>query len=198
MGSNVNLPNQGSSAATRAQSTTPGDERVEFRRVACHLTESLLKRVLRKIFPDQRKSERQLQPPLVGYLGMTHTSRSYDLGDISVSGFCLLTDERWTPGTEMPITLQRRSLPEGKDPESFTVQATVVRSAGNGVGFSIVLSEENSQAAYGNPLRVRWITRREMETFLTTLKEQPAQEDSVPETEMKAQPGLKAAFQGGR
>ena len=98
----------------------------------------------------------------------------------------------------MPITLQRRSLPEGKDPESFTVQATVVRCAENGVGFSIVLSEENSQAAFGNPLRVRWITRGEMETFLTTLKGQPAEEDSASGTEMKAKPGLKAAFEGGR
>ena len=197
MGLNADRLNQGNGAAASEESTTPGDERIELQRVACHLTESLFKRILRKVFPDQRKSERQPQPPLVGYLGMRHTSRSYDLGDISISGFCLLTDERWTPGTEMPITLQRKSLPEGKDPESFTVQATVVRCGTNGVGFSIVLCEEESEAMYGNPLRVRWVTRREMEVFLNTLKEPPPQGEPRAATEIQAEPSLKAAFEGG-
>lgn len=198
MGSNENLLHQKSGVASTLKSTTPSDESVELRRVPCHLTESLFKRILRKIFPDQRKNERLPQPPLVGYLGMTHTSRHYEVGDISLTGFCLLTDERWTPGTEMPITLQRKNLPEGKDPESFTVQATVVRSGANGVGFSIVLCEEDSRAMYGNPLQVRWITRREMEAYLANLKEQPPQGDSVSGVSIKGEPALKAAFQGGR
>jgi hypothetical protein len=198
MESNVNPLNLESGVVARVEGATPGDESIELRRVPCHLTESLFKRLLRMIFPDQRKNERQLQPPLVGYLGMTHTSRPFELGDISLSGFCLLTDERWTPGTEIPITLQRRNVPEGKDPESFTVQATVVRSGTNGVGFSIVLTEEDSQAVHGNPLRVRWITRREMEAFLNDLKDQPVQEEPVVGTSIKAEPALKAAFEGGR
>lgn len=196
MGLNADLPNHGSGDAAKVASAMPGDENIELRRVACHLTESLFKRILRKIFPDQRKNERQFQPPLVGYLGMMHTSQSYDLGDISLTGFCLLTDERWTPGTEMPITLQRTNLPEGKDPESFTVQATVVRHGADGVGFSIVLCEDESQAVYGNPLRVRWISRREMEEFLKTLK--PPQEEFLQEPALKPEPGLKAAFDIGR
>jgi PilZ domain-containing protein len=194
----ANLQNQGSGTAEEVEGTTPGGGELELRRVACHITESLFKRLLRKLFPDQRKNERHLQPPLVGYLGMMHTSRSYDLGDISVSGFCLLTDERWTPGTEMPITLQRKNLPDGKDPETFTVQATVVRCGENGVGFSIVLCEEASQAIYGNPLRVRWITRQEMEGFLNNLKDKTSLEEPPEETAMKPNPGLKAAFEGGR
>ena len=196
MGLNADLPNRGSGDAAKVGSTTQAEENVELRRVACHLTESLFKRILRKIFPDQRKNERHLQPPLVGYLGMMHTSRSYDLGDISLTGFCLLTDERWTAGTEMPITLQRTNLPEGKDPENFTVQATVVRHGSDGVGFSIVLCEADSQAVYGNPLQVRWITRSEMEEFLKKLK--PPQEESLPEPALKPEPGLKAAFDIGR
>lgn len=203
MGKNAKLLKHESSADAITESATSDQDEVELRRVACHLTDSLFTRMLRRIFPDQRKSERHLQPPLVGYLGMTHTSRRYDLGDISLSGFCLLTDERWTPGTEMPITLQRISLPEGTDPESFTVQATVVRCGSDGVGFSIVLCEEESDAAYGNPLRVRWITRRDMEEFLQRLKGQTAgertvPEESIPRTPVKAKAGLKAAFEGGR
>ena len=147
-------------------------ERIELRRVECRLTESLWKRVLRLMFPDQRKQERLPTPPLVGYLGTARASKPYELGDISVTGFCLLTDERWISGTEMPITLQRTNLPEQNDKDSFTVQATVVRSNGEGVGFSIVLSEEESNAVHGNPLRVKWMTRVEMEQLLKRLKEQ--------------------------
>jgi len=181
-------------------------EKIELRRVECYLTDSLWKRILRLIFPDQRKQERVSTPPLVGYLGTARASKPYDLGDISATGFCLLTGERWTPGTEMPITLQRTNLPEQDDKDSFTVQATVVRSDEQGVGFSIVLCEEASSAAYGNPLRVRWMTRLEMEQFLERLKTEP-ESDSVegrPQNPMEAGAStqtatqLKAAFEGGR
>lgn len=182
----------------------PFGEGIELRRVACHLTESLFKRVLRMIFPDQRRSDRHLQPPLVGYLGTLRSTRPYDVSDISLSGFCLLTDECWTPGTEMPITLQRTNLTDGSQPESFTVQATVVRSGADGVGFSIVLSEDESKAAYGNPLQVRWLSRQEMQQFLKDLKQQQPGENEVPGadptgTSSHHQPeaNLKAAFEGG-
>lgn len=186
----------------------PGDERIELRRVACHLTESLFKRMLRKIFPDQRKNDRHAEPPLVGYLGTLRSTQPYDLADISVSGFCLLTDERWEPGTEMPVTLQRKCLPAGDGFDSFTVQATVVRCGEDGVGFSIVLCEDDSKAAYGNPLRVQWMSRPEMEKFMKSLKG-PVSADGGP-AEKAAEAGvqgnagrqaggrLKAAFEGGR
>lgn len=198
----TNSQKQGNGADVTASSVD--GERVELRRVACHLTESLFKRILRKIFPDERRNDRQMQPPLVGYLGTMHSSRAYSLGDISLTGFCLLTDERWEQGTEMPITLLRTNLPEGREPETFTVQATVVRYGADGVGFSIVLCEGESQAAYGSPLRVRWITRSEMETFLNRLKEDPAGEASAPERSKEnnratvAGQGLKAAFEAGQ
>jgi hypothetical protein len=128
--------------------------------------------MLRQVFPDQRKQERLPLPPLVGYLGTARASKPYELGNISLTGFCLLTDERWIAGTEMPITLQRTNLPAQDEAGSFTVQATVVRSDDEGVGFSIVLSEEESNAAYGNSLRVKWITKAAMAEFLNCLKEQ--------------------------
>lgn len=187
---------------------TNNDEHVELRRVECFLTESLFKRILRRVFPDQRRQQRQPVPPLVGYLGTARASKPYDLGDISLTGFCLLTDERWIPGTEMPITLQRTNLPAENDFDCFTVQATVVRCGEDGVGFSIVLTEEDSMAAYGNPLRVKWVTRLEMEQFLKRLKEQPGSEQiqsagQAPVESRATSParkgaGLKAAFEGGR
>jgi len=141
-----------------------------LRRVKCDLTEPLFKRLLRKLFPDQRKQERFVVPPLVGYLGSVRSTKPYEVGDISLSGFCLLTEEQWSPGTEMPVTLEKTSAGD-IDSEAFTVQATVVRCGDAGVGFSILLSEEESKAAYGNPLRVRWASKPEMRRFLSILKE---------------------------
>ena len=143
----------------------------ELRRVKCDVTESLFKRLLRRIFPDQRRQERILVPSLVGYLGSLRSTKSYEVGDISLSGFCLVTEERWTPGTEMPITLARASV-DASDSDYFTVQATVVRCGNDGVGFSILLSEDESSAAHGNPLRVKWASMQEMERFLRQVREQ--------------------------
>lgn len=191
----------GGGAVSGVPSAKNESERLEVRRVGCYLTESLLKRVLRKIFPDQRKHERIPVPPLVGYLGSVQASKAYELADISLSGFCMLTDERWTPGTEMPITLQMSKVPDQGDSESFTVQATVVRAGNDGVGFSILLSEDESNAAYGNPLQVRWISKGEMELFVKRLTEppktDPGQGDSAGEAAKdsgRTSPKLSPAF----
>ena len=199
-------PSRRNAAIRESDGGKKNDEQVELRRVECLLTESLFKRILRRVFPDQRKQERQPVPPLVGYLGTASSSKPYDLGDISLTGFCLLTDERWIPGTEMPITLQRTNLPSEKDMHSFTVQATVVRCGKDGVGFSIALCEEDSLAANGNPLRVKWVTRAQMDQFLERLKVQPGSarvKEPIPaESTAVARPNararLNAAFQGGR
>jgi hypothetical protein len=197
---------RGNESAAAGVVAAANNEKIELRRVECYLTESLLKRILRRIFPDARKQERLPAPPLVAYLGTASASRPFELGDISLTGFCLLTDERWMPGTEMPITLQSKNLPAENERESFTVQATVVRCGEEGVGFSIVLCEEDSQSAYGNPLRVQWVTRAEMEKYLKRLTEQPGSQtpqiERLVQTESAAgsrsSSGLKAAFEGGR
>ena len=141
MSSNVKWPEATRKNAAIAEKGigTSNDEEVDLRRVECFLTESLFKRILRRVFPDQRKQRRHPVPPLVGYLGTAHSSKPYELGDISLTGFCLLTDERWIPGTEMPITFKRTNLPPENDLDCFTVQATVVRCGKDGIGFSIVL-----------------------------------------------------------
>lgn len=200
-------PNSGG-LAQEIGSTTENFEKIELRRVECHLTDSLWKRMLRLIFPDQRKQERLPKPPLVGYLGTARASKPYDLGDISLTGFCLLTGERWIPGTEMPITLRRTNLPVQDDKDSFTVQATVVRSDGEEVGFSIVLSEEDSKAVHGNPLRVKWMSKAEMEQLLERLKGMPESELPDGRSQIPVRPAasaqsgagaqLNAAFESGR
>ena len=133
--------------------------------------ESLFKRMLRKIFPDQRKQERMAAPPLMGYLGTMQGSRPFEVGDVSLGGFSLVTEERWEPGTEMPITLHRSNVAGDKQEDRFTVQSTAVRWTENGVAFSIVLFEEESNAVSDNPLQVFWASRQEMRLFLERLKD---------------------------
>jgi hypothetical protein len=132
--------------------------------------ESLFKRLLRKMFPDQRKQPRVPIPPLVGYLGTVRGSRPFEVGDISMSGFSLITDERWEPGTEMPVTLLRTNIAPDQHEDRFTIQATAVRSTEDGVAFSVLLSEEESKAVSDNPLQVPWASRNEMRLFLERLK----------------------------
>ena len=88
--------------------------------------ESLFKRMLRIVFPDQRRQPRYPDPPLVGYLGTMRGSRPFAVGDVGLGGFSLVTGERWEPGTEMPITLERMHGAEGEPVDRFTVQATAV------------------------------------------------------------------------
>jgi hypothetical protein len=207
MSQSVQQPQCATSRGADRSTAKTSDREIELRWAACCPTDTLLKRMLRLIFPDQRKHERHLVPPLVGYLGAVRAaSRPYALADISLSGFCMLTDERWTPGTEMPVTLQQVKLP-GNNPECFTVQATVARCGSDGVGFSMVLCEEDSGAAHGNPLQARWISRPEIQQLLNRLKEPPqlkAAEAEQPvglqETGDAAQPGpaLRPASQGNR
>jgi len=111
--------------------------------------ESLFKRMLRKVFPDQRKQSRFAGAPLLGYLGTMRGSRPFEVGDVGLGGFSLVTEERWEP---------------------VTVQATAVRWTEDGVAFSIVLFEEDSKAVSDNPLQVCWASRQEMKLFLERLK----------------------------
>lgn len=130
-----------------------------------------LESIIRKMFPDQRRHERLVLPNVVGYLGKAHASRPHQIANISVGGFCMLSKELWTPGTEMPITLQREDWDGEESPQCVTVQAIVVRRATDEVGFSIVLSAKESNA-FTKPLyNSVWISKKAMERFLRNLQE---------------------------
>ena len=88
------------------------------------IQESVFKKMLRFLFPDQRKQSRFAGPPLMAYLGTMRGSRPFEVGDVGLGGFSLLTRERWEPGTEMPITLQRMNVAE--DERNRPVWSTVV------------------------------------------------------------------------
>lgn len=106
--------------------------------------EPLMKRLIRWICPDQRVANRHAMPPLTAWLGMVRTSKEYKVGDVSVAGFYMITEDRWIPGTSFPVTLERTD--EGGMGRSLTVHASVVRVGDDGVGFTFLQSPAEESA----------------------------------------------------
>ncbi len=104
----------------------------------------LMKRLIRWICPDQRVANRHSMPPVIAYLGLVHTSKEYKVGDISVAGFYMLTDERWIPGTGFPITLERTD--EAGIGQTLTLHSSVVRTGEDGVAFTFVQPAKDNGA----------------------------------------------------
>lgn len=98
--------------------------------------EPLMKRLMRWIVPDQRVANRHAMPPLTAYLGLVRSSKEYKVGDISVAGFYMITEERWILGTGFPVTLER--IDEAGKGQTLTVHSTVVRTGTDGVGFTFL------------------------------------------------------------
>lgn len=116
--------------------------------------EHFIKRLFRWLVPDQRVANRHAMPPLIAYLGLVRSSKEYKVGDISVAGFYMLTEERWILGTGFPITLERTD-PEGEG-QSVTLYSTVVRTGEDGVGFTFVqpVTEEDSDGESRSSMRL--------------------------------------------
>jgi len=114
----------------------------------------LMKRLIRWICPDQRVANRHSMPPLTAWLGMVRSSKEYKVGDVSVAGFYLLTDERWIPGTSFPVTLERTD--EESAGRTLTVHATVVRAGDDGVAFSLLQKavEQTADRSTGTNTRI--------------------------------------------
>ncbi len=95
----------------------------------------LMRRLMRWIVPDKRVANRRKLPPVIAYLGQLRSSREFKIGDISVAGFYMITEERWVPGSAFPVTLERTDATER---QTFTVYSTVVRTGTDGVAFTFL------------------------------------------------------------
>jgi hypothetical protein len=132
-------------------SSNPPSERTMM---SSRAKEPLIKRLIRWICPDQRVANRHSMPPLTAWLGMVRTSKEYKVGDVSVAGFYMITEDRWIPGTSFPVTLERTD--EAGMGQSLTVQASVVRCGDDGVGFTFLqnAAEENADGPSSSNNRV--------------------------------------------
>jgi hypothetical protein len=101
---------------------------------------SLAAKLIRWIF-EQRSSTRHPLPPVVAYLGAVRSSKTYQVGDLSLRGFYMITPERWLLGTKFPVTLQRLDRSDSSPAGTITGQATVVRFGADGMGCEFAVSE---------------------------------------------------------
>jgi hypothetical protein len=99
---------------------------------------------------DRRRTERLSDPRLVAYYWDGGAPRAHDIRDISPTGFYLLTEERWYPGTQVMILLQRMGDAETDPERSITVNAEVVRFGKDGIGFALAApAEQTSRGSEG-------------------------------------------------
>lgn len=94
---------------------------------------------------ERRKNRRKEFPDLVAYYWDGAAPLAHDIRDISATGLYLMTEERWYPGTQVMILLQRQDAAENDPDRSITVNAQVVRFGTDGLGFAFVMPEKNAK-----------------------------------------------------
>ncbi len=107
--------------------------------------EPLLTRGLRWLFPDmvppadRRRSVRRPVQELVAYDSTNGNLKAHEIWDISATGIYLVTSERWSPGSLVTLTLQRRGPLEESTERRVLMKAVAVRWGDEGVGLRFVL-----------------------------------------------------------
>ncbi len=120
-------------------------------------------RFLRWLFPnikppDRRRAPRIPAPVVIAFHNTGGEPKAHKVGDVSATGFYLLTDERWLPGTRIVITLQKDSR-AGHDVVDWSrVESEVVRWGVDGVGFEFV-EMNNTEMLQGNEFEKRTFER---------------------------------------
>ncbi len=131
---------------------------------------SLLGWIQNWLSSDRRRAPRQPLPGLVAYYWTGSTPRAYQIADISISGFYVLTEERWFPGTMVLMTLQRTDSAGKNLDDSIAVQSRVVRWGSDGLGLAFVLSKAVDPNS-GESMRENGADRKMLDRFLERLKE---------------------------
>lgn len=83
---------------------------------------------------DRRRSKRYRLPGLVAVQQRSDEARSYLIGNISDTGFFLLTDERISLGTKISFTLERKNGSSAYSGIGIDSETRVVRWGPDGVG----------------------------------------------------------------
>jgi hypothetical protein len=105
-------------------------------------------------------------PDLVAYFWTGGAPQAFRIGDISPTGFYLLTDQRWMLETTILMTLQRTNSEDTRN--MICVESKVVRLGPDGVGFEFVESEFVDLNT-GEILPEKRTRREDLEKFLSRL-----------------------------
>jgi hypothetical protein len=127
----------------------------------------MISRLLGWLAADRTK--RHPLPGLVVYYWTGGAPKACSIGNISSSGMYICTDERWLPGSVIPMTLQRVNA-TGEEPEDWVaVLAQVVRSGPDGYGVAFVFSKSTN--LFGDEMPQEKIADSEaLKRFLRHLK----------------------------
>lgn len=123
---------------------------------------------------DRRRAQRHPLPGLVAYYWTGSAPKAYQIADVSSSGFYVLTEERWFPGTMVLMTLQRTDGAGRNLDDSIAIQSRVVRWGNDGLGLAFVPSRAVDPKS-GEALRENGADKKTLDRFLERLKE-PAEE----------------------
>ncbi len=134
------------SAAPKAQQKSP-IERTEANGKPKAGSPSLgmrLKRWLNPVAPassDRRRAHRRYVPGMVAHYYTGGSPKPHEVADISMTGFYLLTEDRWMPETMILMTLQKPCA-KGERKQSIAVLSKIVRRGSDGVAAQFVMPED--------------------------------------------------------
>jgi hypothetical protein len=118
--------------------------------------------------PDPRKSARQPGSGLAAYYWDGGPPKAHGIRDISKSGIYVVTEDRWSPGTLVLMSVRRTDGGETIKERSISVQTRAVRWGNDGVGLQFILPKNGKVInSEGQPALVA--TAREVDEFLRQL-----------------------------
>jgi hypothetical protein len=103
---------------------------------------SKVQRWLKPVAPpsDRRRAYRRYVPGISAYYFTGGSPKPHEVADISMSGFYLITEDRWMPGTLIQMTLQKPCA-RGERKQIIAVLAKIMRKGTDGVGAEFVMPE---------------------------------------------------------
>lgn len=125
---------------------------------------------------DRRTDKRLPAPPLRAYLGMIGSVAPYPVANISSTGFFMLTDEQWKPGTCLPLRLERTDRPGFAIISRIAVQTCVARKDSKGIGLVFMpinepeAQQELSAAPQDALAATRWADQKTIDYMLAELE----------------------------
>lgn len=102
------------------------------------------KRWLNPVAPiasDRRRAHRRYVPGMVAHYYSGGAPAPHEVADISMTGFYLLTEDRWMPETMIQMSLQKPCA-KGERKQCITVLSKIVRRGSDGVAAQFVMPED--------------------------------------------------------
>jgi Flp pilus assembly protein TadG len=120
---------------------------------------------------ERRQGRRRKSLPLVAYYWDGANPVAHQVRDASSSGLYLMTEHRWYPGTVLAMTLQHTAVDADDPQRAIAVNARVIRTGDDGVGFEFILPEKAKELQQLSGMPAPLINKKRMKTFLDRVGE---------------------------